>query len=181
MGYYYGSLPTNILHYDFPGGQGVAISQNDGFDSRENILMQETEFVTRRARPKHESCHSSESRGKTAPIEYKPSIKDLRSDTLGKTHQNGRNSGHGGVGEISRQLTAGCSEDNYVLVIDSRHDLAVSMTPCIPLMCVNEEIRQPESGYQSRGLSTNCSSAENVWQTWKANGRVHVRGVARSP
>lgn len=89
MGYYHGSPHTNILHYDFPGGQGVAISQNNGFDSRENILMQETEFVTRRARPKHESCHSSESRGKTAPIEYKASIKDLRSDTLGKPIRTG--------------------------------------------------------------------------------------------
>lgn len=38
-------------------------------------------------------------------------------------------------------LTAACSEDNYVLVIDSQHALAVNMIPSSPLVRVNEEVR----------------------------------------
>lgn len=47
VGYYHGSPHTNIQHCDFPGGQEVAIFQSNDCDSRENILMQETEFVIR--------------------------------------------------------------------------------------------------------------------------------------
>ena len=127
-----------------------AVSQNSDCDSKENILTHETK-LPQEGLGRNTSlvtCRKAEVRLLLSNPKHMPRTNvqtDLAKPSDRVHLRGGRCEICGGryptIVHHIMSVTAACSEDNYMLVIDSQQALAVNITPSIPLVRANEEIR----------------------------------------